>query len=163
MRKLSNARFRGVGSGPTNPGVTTYIDGVPQLNANSSSLELIGIDQIEFVRGPLSALYGRNALGGVINISSRRPSLTSWSGDFVAPFGNFGAADLRGTASGPLIADKVALGIGIGYSRRDGLHDQRRHRQRHRRAIGRLRQAQLLSGRTTTMGSAGDADHRARP
>jgi len=36
-RKLSNARFRGVGSSPSNPGVTTYIDGVPQLNANSSS------------------------------------------------------------------------------------------------------------------------------
>ena len=70
-RKLSNARFRGVGSSPSNPGVTTYIDGVPQLNANSSSLELIDIDQIDFVRGPLSALYGRNALGGVINITQR--------------------------------------------------------------------------------------------
>jgi iron complex outermembrane receptor protein len=119
-RKLSNARFRGVGSSPTNPGVTTYIDGVPQLNANSSSLELIGIDQIDFVRGPLSALYGRNALGGVINITSRRPSLQSWSGDLVAPFGNFGSADLRATASGPVIADKLAVGVGVGYTRREG-------------------------------------------
>src|SRR6188508_2381881 len=40
-RKLSNARFRGVGSSPANPGVTTFIDGVPQLNANTSSLELV--------------------------------------------------------------------------------------------------------------------------
>jgi iron complex outermembrane recepter protein len=119
-RKLSNARFRGVGSSPSNPGVTTYIDGVPQLNANSSSLELVAIDQIDFVRGPLSALYGRNALGGVINISSRRPSLKSWSGDLVAPFGNFGSADLRATASGPVIADKLAVGVGVGYSRREG-------------------------------------------
>ena len=119
-RKLSNARFRGVGSSPSNPGVTTYIDGVPQLNANSSSLELVAIDQIDFVRGPLSALYGRNALGGVINISSSRPSLKSWSGDLVAPVGNFGSADLRGTASGPVIADKLAVGVGVGYSRRDG-------------------------------------------
>jgi iron complex outermembrane recepter protein len=119
-RKLSNARFRGVGSSPSNPGVTTYIDGVPQLNANSSSLELIDINQIDFVRGPLSALYGRNALGGVINITSRRPSLTSWSGDLIAPFGNFGSADLRGTASGPVIADTLAVGVGVGYSRRGG-------------------------------------------
>jgi len=74
-RKLSNARFRGVGSSPNNPGVTTYIDGVPQLNANSSSQELLGIGQIDFVRGPLSALYGRNALGGIINIMSARPSM----------------------------------------------------------------------------------------
>jgi iron complex outermembrane receptor protein len=119
-RKLSNPRFRGVGSSPSNPGVTTYIDGVPQLNANSSSLELIGIEQIDFVRGPLSALYGRNALGGVIAITSTRPSLKTWSGDLVAPFGNFGAADIRGTASGPVIADTLAVGVGLGYTRRDG-------------------------------------------
>ena len=40
-RKLSNARVRGVGSSPANPGVTTYFDGVPQLNANSSSIDLL--------------------------------------------------------------------------------------------------------------------------
>ena len=119
-RKLSNPRFRGVGAGPNNPGVTTYIDGVPQLHANSSSVELVGIEQIDFVRGPLSALWGRNTLGGVINITSRRPSFQSWSGDLVAPFGNFGSADVRGAASGPLVADKLALGVAAGYTRRDG-------------------------------------------
>ena len=70
-RKLSNARFRGIGSSPNNPGITTYIDGVPQLNANSSSIELLDVDQIEFVRGPQSALFGRNTLGGLVNITSR--------------------------------------------------------------------------------------------
>jgi iron complex outermembrane receptor protein len=119
-RKLSNPRFRGVGSSPANPGVTTYIDGVPQLNANSSSLELLAVDQIEFVRGPLSALYGRNALGGVINVASSRPSLQNWTGGVLAPFGNFGAADVRANAAGPVIADKLAVGVGFGYSRRDG-------------------------------------------
>jgi iron complex outermembrane recepter protein len=119
-RKLSNARFRGIGAGPNNSGVTTYIDGVPQLNANSSSLELVGIEQIDFVRGPLSALWGRNTLGGVINITSTRPSFQKWSGDFSAPFGNFGSADMRGTASGPLAGGKLALGVSAGYARRDG-------------------------------------------
>ena len=119
-RKLSNARFRGVGASPANPGVTTYIDGVPQLNANSSSIELLGVDQIEFVRGPQSALFGRNVLGGVINIASARPSLTAWTGSIVAPVGNFNTGDLRATASGPVITDKLAAGIGVGFSRRDG-------------------------------------------
>jgi iron complex outermembrane receptor protein len=50
-RKLSNARFRGIGASPSNPAVTSYIDGVPQLNANSSSIELVDVEQIEFVRG----------------------------------------------------------------------------------------------------------------
>src|SRR4051812_31752776 len=36
-RKVSNARFRGIGSSPANPAVTTYLDGVPQLNSNSSN------------------------------------------------------------------------------------------------------------------------------
>jgi iron complex outermembrane receptor protein len=119
-RKLSNPRFRGIGSSPGNPGITTYIDGVPQLNANSSSIELFGIEQIEFVRGPQSALFGRNALGGVINVTSARPSFQRWTGSLEGPFGNFSARDMRGSASGPLIADTLAVGVGVGYSARDG-------------------------------------------
>jgi iron complex outermembrane receptor protein len=119
-RKLSNPRFRGIGSSPNNPAVTTYIDGVPQLNANTSSIELLDVDQIEFVRGPQSALYGRNALGGVINIISPRPSLRSWTGGVIGPYGNFNDGEVRATASGPLSAGKLAVGVGIGYSGRDG-------------------------------------------
>jgi iron complex outermembrane receptor protein len=77
-RKLSNARFRGVGSSPANPGITSYIDGVAQLNASSSSIEFLDIDQVEFVRGPQSALFGRNARGGVITVMSRKPCQGSW-------------------------------------------------------------------------------------
>jgi iron complex outermembrane receptor protein len=119
-RKLSNARFRGVGASPTNPGITSYIDGVPQLNANSSSIELLDIEQIEFVRGPQSALFGRNALGGVINIVSARPSLKEWSGSLLGPYGNFNAGDLRGAASGPIVTDTLAVGVAMGYSAREG-------------------------------------------
>jgi iron complex outermembrane receptor protein len=118
-RKLSNARFRGIGSSPANPAVTTFIDGVPQLNTNSSSIELLGISQVEFVRGPQSALFGRNTLGGLINISSVRPSLTKWTGNAVVPFGNDGAVDVRADASGPL-GGKAAAGFAIGHAQRDG-------------------------------------------
>src|SRR5438552_12979668 len=119
-RKLSNPRFRGVGASPTNPGITSYIDGVPQLNANSSSIELLDVEQIEFVRGPQSALFGRNALGGIINITGSRPSLKTWTGSLIGPFGNFNSGDLRGAASGPLITDRLAVGMAFGYSRRSG-------------------------------------------
>src|SRR5947207_2471063 len=119
-RKLSNARFRGIGASPTNPGVTSYIDGVPQLNANSSSIEFIDVDQVEFVRGPQSPLFGRNALGGVINIISARPSLQKWSGSVIAPYGNFNGGDVRGATSGPLIADTLAAGLAFGYAGREG-------------------------------------------
>ncbi len=118
-RKLSNARFRGVGSSPANPAVTTLFDGVPQLNANASSIALLDVDQIEFVRGPQSALYGRNTLGGLVNVTSTRPSLSSWTGRVVAPLGNYGAKDIRGSVSGPL-APTVGVALAFGHDERDG-------------------------------------------
>jgi iron complex outermembrane receptor protein len=119
-RKLSNARFRGVGSSPGNPAITTFIDGVPQLNANSSSPELLDVQQIEFVRGPQSALFGRNALGGVINVNSVRPTFGKWAGNAEALFGNYSAFDLRASASGALVPDTLAAGAAISYAARDG-------------------------------------------
>jgi iron complex outermembrane recepter protein len=119
-RKLSNPRFRGIGASPSNPGVTSYVDGVPQLHANSSNIELLDVDQVEFVRGPQSALFGRNTLGGIINITSVRPSLENWTGSLIGPYGNFNGGDLRGTVSGPLLTDKLAVGLGFGYATRDG-------------------------------------------
>jgi iron complex outermembrane receptor protein len=118
-RKLSNPRFRGIGSSPANPAVTTFIDGVPQLNTNSSSMELLDVAQLEFVRGPQSALFGRNTLGGLVNVTSTRPSLTKWTGSALVPFGSFGSVDVRANASGPL-GSKAAVGLAIGHSRRDG-------------------------------------------
>jgi len=119
-RKLSNPRIRGIGASPANPGVVTYVDGVPQLNANSSSFDFVDVDQVEFVRGPQSALFGRNALGGVINISSVRPSLTDWSGNASVPFGSDSQFDVRANANGPIKTGTLAVGFAGAYSMRDG-------------------------------------------
>jgi iron complex outermembrane receptor protein len=118
-RKLSNPRVRGIGASPANPAVTTYVDGVPVLNANASSMEFTGVEQVEFVRGPQSALFGRNAIGGVISFLSERPSLSGWDGEVVAPLGNFDARDVRGRVSGPL-GDRVAVAVAGGRAQREG-------------------------------------------
>ncbi len=118
-RALSFARFRGIGSSPANPGITTYIDGVPQLNTNSSSIDFIDVNQVEFVRGPQSALFGRNTLGGLVSVTSGRPSLTTWTGNVLVPLGNFGAREARGVVSGP-ITDKLAVSFAVGRRDRDG-------------------------------------------
>src|SRR5262249_453911 len=109
-RRLSIAHFRGVGSSPTSPGVTTFIDGVPQLNANSSSIELMDIDQVEFVRGPQSALFGRNTLGGLVNVYSHHPSTQAWTGSVIVPVANYSEWEGRISASGPVMSN---LGIGF--------------------------------------------------
>ena len=118
-RKLSNPRFRGIGSSPANPAITTYIDGVPQLNSNSSSIELLDVDQIEFVRGPQSPLFGRNTLGGIVNITSVKPSTAAWTGSIVAPFGDFGSKEVRGNISGP-VGGKAAISLAAGRQQREG-------------------------------------------
>lgn len=119
-RKGSNPRIRGIGASPANPGVVTYVDGVPQFNSNTSSFDLIGIGQIEFVRGAQSALWGRNALGGLINMTSVRPGMSKWSGNAVVPFGTENMYDVRANASGPIAAGKAAAGFSVVFGRRDG-------------------------------------------
>ena len=120
VRHLSNPYFRGVGSSPNNPGVTTYLDGVPQLNANSSNIELVDLEQLEFVRGPQGALYGRNTVGGLINVTSRRPSLEDWRATVDTEYGNYNFRDERFALAGPVITNQLGLSLAGGYSARDG-------------------------------------------
>ena len=119
-RKVSNARFRGIGASPQNPAITTNIDGVPQLSSNTSNIELLDVEQIEFVRGAQSALFGRNTVGGVVNVVTRRPSLSDWRGSLTVPFGNFGSYATRGAFAGPLVPGKVGGGFSFGWGEREG-------------------------------------------
>lgn len=118
-RKISNPRMRGIGSSPANPGITTFIDGVPQLNTNTSNVEFLDVEQVEFVRGPQSGLYGRNTLGGLININSVRPSLYDWHGSVGVPLGNYDARAIRANLSGP-VTPRLGVSVAIGHSQRDG-------------------------------------------
>ncbi|MBM3818396.1 MAG: hypothetical protein FJW14_05175 [Acidimicrobiia bacterium] len=119
-RKLSNPRVRGIGSSPANPAITTYFDGVPQLNSNTSSVEFLDVDQVEFLRGPQSALFGRNTLGGVINITSSRPSLAEWTGAVGVPVATHDTRRITATFSGPLAPGRVGVSGSILSDRREG-------------------------------------------
>jgi iron complex outermembrane receptor protein len=118
-RALSNPFFRGIGGSPTNPGVSTVIDGVPQLNNYSSNIELVDVGQIEFVRRPEGALYGRNTAGGLINITSRELE-GAWNTRGQAEFGNYSRRDLRASVSSPLLKDRFGISLAGGYGARDG-------------------------------------------
>jgi iron complex outermembrane receptor protein len=118
-RALSNPFFRGIGGSPTNPGVSTIIDGVPQLNSYSSNIELLSVGQIEFVRGPEGALYGRNTAGGLINITSRDIS-NAWTAQGQGEFGSFSRQDIRASVSSPMLRNRFGIDLAGGYSSRDG-------------------------------------------
>jgi iron complex outermembrane recepter protein len=60
--------------------VAVVVDGVPQGNQKQLKMNLFDIERIEVLKGPQGALYGRNAIGGVINIETRAPKtrFESW-------------------------------------------------------------------------------------
>lgn len=119
-RKLSTPRIRGIGGSPYNPGVTTYIDGVPHFNSYSSSITLLDVDQVDVLRGPMGPLFGRNTAGGLINITSRRPTLHGFEGEAQATIGNYNTQDYRARLSGALIEDVLGVSAAFGYNQRDG-------------------------------------------
>jgi iron complex outermembrane receptor protein len=118
-RNTSSPFMRGIGGDNLNPGVTTFIDGVPQLNGYTSNIEFVDVDQVEFVRGPQGGLFGRNTAGGLINITSTRPS-SIWTGQVAGQYGNFNYRDVRGSVSGPTGLEGLSMGLAGGYSARDG-------------------------------------------
>jgi iron complex outermembrane receptor protein len=119
-RRLSLPYVRGIGGSGFNPGVTTFIDGVPQFHASSSSLSLLDVAQIDLTRGPMGTMSGRNTPGGGVHITSNRPSLTTLGGEFQTTVGNYNLWDFRGSVTGPLIQDQLGFSLAGGLSERDG-------------------------------------------
>lgn len=111
IRGISQARN-------SEPSVAVIIDGVQQTNPSQFSQELVDIQQIEVLRGPQGALYGRNAIGGAINITTRGPTDT-FEGRVLAGVENGFGYRLQARASGPL-GENAGFAGGISWRDTDG-------------------------------------------
>lgn len=121
-RRLSFPYVRGVGSGQGDPAVATFVDGVPQLSISSTNLSFAGLDRVELLRGPSSVLWGRNTIGGAINLVSRTPSWQP-SAETRSSVGNFNSHRYQVHATGPITDDTLAMSVDASYEKRDGYTD----------------------------------------
>lgn len=90
--------IRGVGQGDAeitfDPGVGIYVDGVYLARAQGSVLSLIDTQQIEVLRGPQGTLFGKNTVGGAINLTTVKPAEDRAAYAFLRA-GSFGTIDTR--------------------------------------------------------------------
>ncbi|MEM6830655.1 MAG: TonB-dependent receptor, partial [Bacteroidota bacterium] len=110
---------RGISTIDFVPTIALYVDDVPYFTTYAFPLALSDVDQIEVLRGPQGTLYGRNALAGVIKITTKRPT-NQLSGFASTGFGNLGLQEYGLGLNVPLIRDKFFFRANVNYTDRDG-------------------------------------------
>jgi iron complex outermembrane recepter protein len=114
--------IRGIGQqGPaiyTDPGVAIYVDGVYVANSVGGAIDLPDIARVEVLRGPQGTLFGKNAIGGAVNVVTQVPGQSPQT-EFEASTGNYGLVHLRGYTN-VAISDTFGVTAAFDDKREDG-------------------------------------------
>ena len=120
--------IRGIATTSYDPTIATYIDGVNQFGLDTYIPILYDVERIEVLRGPQGTLYGRNAMGGVINIITKQPSNTP-EGFVEMNFGNYAQQRYLAALRMPLVKDKLYFGASFLYDGRYGYYNNKFNNQ----------------------------------
>lgn len=100
--------------------VSTFVDGVytPGFSGTTSVL-FDAIERVEVIRGPQSAIYGRNSFAGAINYITKKPG-EDFDVGFRGTYGTEHREALSGFITGPVAGDALALRLDGGFNRTGG-------------------------------------------
>lgn len=117
-KMTSSIYIRGIGSRMENPAIGLNVDGMPVLNKNAFDMELWDIARIDLLRGPQSALFGRNTIGGVLNIYTLSP--VNYQGTRIKlGYGSANSYEFNASTY-QKVSEKVAFSLGGRYGSTDG-------------------------------------------
>ena len=115
--------IRGIGANVVNagsdPSSAMYLDGVYLARPAMAFVQLVDLERIEVLRGPQGTLYGRNAVGGALNLISKAPT-NDFQASAAVTAGNFGELRADARIGGPLKRDKVMGNVAFTRGVRDG-------------------------------------------
>ncbi len=100
--------------------VSVVTDGVQQISSRQFTTDLFNVQQIEVLQGPQGALYGRDAVGGAIIITSKQPTDT-FHESVDAEVGNGSDYRLEAAVSGPIVPDRLLFRVAGSYHDFGGL------------------------------------------
>lgn len=115
--------MRGIGSNDfgysSDQSIPVYLDGVYMGSGSAIVGDLMDVAQIEVLKGPQGTLFGRNAVGGAVSVTTSRPS-DELEGQVSVGGGNYGLRTVKGMANLPLIDDELYLRVSGSTRNRDG-------------------------------------------
>lgn len=139
----NNISIRGLGANRNQAAAVAFsVDGVVLPDSDAFTIDLTDVERVEVLKGPQGALYGRGAIAGAINITTRRPT-NEWEGEARASYATGDAWRIFGAVSGPLVQDVLLARVSLSHRETDGtiinqLDGRGIDRNRQTRATGRF-------------------------
>jgi outer membrane receptor protein involved in Fe transport len=119
--KLTSAIYiRGVGSRMNESAVALYVDGAPYMDKSAFDFDFLDLAKVEAQRGPQGVLYGRNAMGGIVNVYTASPLIRQGTA-VAASYGS--ASDIKASARfARKWGSNVGLSLGAAYHKTNGFY-----------------------------------------